>query len=106
MFLGRKEELSIMEDLYKSARFEFLVLYGRRRIGKTSLLQEFSRSHKTLMYSAQEKNDALNLLDFSKSVQNYFEGNQFFRMRSKLFSMRSARTVLQNGCRKMRTQTM
>lgn len=77
MFLGRKEELSIMEDLYKSARFEFLVLYGRRRIGKTSLLQEFSRSHKTLMYSAQEKNDALNLLDFSKSVQNYFDGSFF-----------------------------
>lgn len=77
MFLGRKQELSIMEDLYKSTRFEFLVLYGRRRIGKTSLLQEFSRKHKTLMYSAQEKNDTLNLLDFSKSVQNYFDGSFF-----------------------------
>lgn len=77
MFLGRTEELSIMEDAYNSEKFEFLVLYGRRRIGKTSLLQEFSRLHKTLFYSAQEKNDALNLSDFSKAVQMYFE-NQFF----------------------------
>lgn len=77
MFFGRKDELAIMEDLYESESFEFLVLYGRRRIGKTCLLQEFSRRHKTLFYSAQEKNDALNLLDFSKIVQNYFEGHFF-----------------------------
>ncbi|MCR5620829.1 MAG: ATP-binding protein [Treponema sp.] len=77
MFIGRKEELSMLEEAYSSGRFEFLVLYGRRRIGKTSLLKEFSSRHKTLLYSAQEKNDALNLLDFSKSVQDYFEGRFF-----------------------------
>lgn len=77
MFKGRKMELSILENAYSSSDFEFLVLYGRRRIGKTSLLQEFSERHKTLFYSAQEKNDALNLSDFSRMVQNYFEG-QFF----------------------------
>ncbi len=77
MFSGREKELSILENAYSSSDFEFLVLYGRRRIGKTSLLQEFSERHKTLFYSAQEKNDALNLTDFSRTVQNYFEG-QFF----------------------------
>lgn len=63
-----------MEDAYNSKLFEFLVLYGRRRIGKTTLLKEFSKTHKTLLYSAQEKNDALNLSDFSKSAQIFFEG--------------------------------
>lgn len=77
MFVGRKKELSVMEEAYRSERFEFLVLYGRRRIGKTALLQEFSRRHRTLLFSAQEKNDALNLLDFSRAVQTYFDG-QFF----------------------------
>ena len=77
MFVGREEELGIMEDAYNSGGFEFLVLYGRRRIGKTSLLQEFSKRHNTLLYSAQEKNDALNLLDFSKAAQNHFEGRFF-----------------------------
>lgn len=77
MFIGREKELSILEDAYGSGRFEFLVLYGRRRIGKTSLLKEFSRHHKALLYSAQEKNDSLNLLDFSKAVQGFFEGRFF-----------------------------
>ena len=50
MFWGRKKELSIMEDAYNSKNFEFLVLYGRRRIGKTSLLKEFAKTHKAKSY--------------------------------------------------------
>lgn len=64
-----------LEKKYANGRFEFLVMYGRRRIGKTTILQEFSRKHQTLFFSAQEKNDALNLQDFSKLVQEYFENN-------------------------------
>ncbi|MCR5124184.1 MAG: ATP-binding protein [Treponema sp.] len=77
MFIQREKELEILEEAYNSTNFEFLVLYGRRRIGKTSLLQEFSKRHRTLFFSAQEKNDALNLQDFSKTVQSYFDGKFF-----------------------------
>ena len=77
MFKGRKKELELLEDLYNSKRFEFLVLYGRRRVGKTELLKEFTKNKKPLFFSAQEKNDSLNLLDFSKTVQTYFD-NDFF----------------------------
>lgn len=66
MFKGRKKELELLEDLYDSKHFEFLVLYGRRRVGKTELLKEFTKNKKPLFFSAQEKNDSLNLLDFSK----------------------------------------
>ena len=77
MFKGRKKELELLEDLYDSKQFEFLVLYGRRRVGKTELLKEFTKNKKPLFFSAQEKNDSLNLLDFSKTVQTYFD-NDFF----------------------------
>lgn len=77
MFKGRTKELAFLEDLYTSKKFEFLVIYGRRRVGKTELLKEFSKNKKVLFYSAQEKNDTLNLQDFSKCVQNYFNGNFF-----------------------------
>ena len=77
MFIGRQNELQMLEDLYRSPDFQFLVLYGRRRVGKTSLLQEFSRRHRTIFYSAQEKNDTLNLTDFSAAVQNYFDKTTF-----------------------------
>ncbi len=73
--IGRVQEMNQLERMYTSARFEFMVMYGRRRIGKTTILQEFSKTHKTIFFSAQEKNDALNLQDFSRLVQEYFDRN-------------------------------
>ena len=73
--IGRLEEMNRLEQMYESTRFEFMIMYGRRRIGKTTILQEFSKTHKTIFFSAQEKNDTLNLQDFSRLVQEYFDGN-------------------------------
>ena len=73
--IGRMKEMNQLESMYSSNRFEFMVMYGRRRIGKTTILQEFSKRHKTIFFSAQEKNDALNLQDFSRLIQEYFDGS-------------------------------
>lgn len=72
--IGRKKEMDLLEQMYASGRFEFMIMYGRHRIGKTTILQEFSKRHETIFFSAQEKNDALSLLDFSKLVQEYYDG--------------------------------
>ena len=72
--IGRKKELDILDSLYKSRKFEYLVMYGRRRVGKTTLLQEFAKDKNAVFFPAQEKNDALNLQDFSKMVQMKFDG--------------------------------
>ncbi|MCC8017113.1 MAG: ATP-binding protein, partial [Lachnospiraceae bacterium] len=72
--IGREQELKQIEHLCSSDHFEFLVMYGRRRVGKTTILQVFSDRHEVIFYSAQEKNDSLNLQDFSKTIQLYFDG--------------------------------
>ena len=72
--IGRKNELEILNSLFKSDKFEYLVMYGRRRIGKTTLLQEFSKDKNAIFFPAQEKNDALNLQDFSKLIQIKLDG--------------------------------
>jgi hypothetical protein len=41
MFANRKKELKLLNDEYSSDRFSFTVLYGRRRVGKTTLLKEY-----------------------------------------------------------------
>ena len=42
--VGRKKELKILDKILCSKEAEFLALYGRRRVGKTYLVQnEFSR---------------------------------------------------------------
>lgn len=69
MLLGREKEQAMLESLYQSNKFEFLILYGRRRVGKTSLLREFSRKHPCIFFSAQEKNETLNLRDFSNAIR-------------------------------------
>ncbi len=77
MFIGRQEELRQMEELHASDHFEFLVMYGRRRVGKTCLLRHYAATHRTVFFSAQEKNDPLNLSDFSRTVQQTLTGEDF-----------------------------
>ena len=71
---GRINELDYLNSLYSSDRFEFLVMYGRRRVGKTTLLQEFAKDKEVIFYPAQEKNDSLNLSDFSRMIQLKLDG--------------------------------
>lgn len=71
--IGRKEELNHLYELYNNSSFEFLVMYGRRRVGKTTILQEFAENSNSIFFPAREKNDALNLEDFSKVIQYHFD---------------------------------
>ena len=48
MFIGRDKELSVLDKLYKSDKFEFVVIYGRRRIGKTALINHFIDGKKSI----------------------------------------------------------
>jgi len=72
MFFGRVKELETMERLYKKRGFEMLVLYGRRRIGKTTLISHFTKDKPAIFFSAQEANDAINLKIFSDLIFQFF----------------------------------
>lgn len=68
MFVGRQDELAAMEQLYEKDSFQMLVLYGRRRIGKTTLLERFTKGKDALFFTAKEQSSALNLRDFSHAI--------------------------------------
>lgn len=72
MFVGREEELAMLEKLYSSRSFEMVVVYGRRRVGKTALIEEFSKDKRTLSFTAQLQSDKDNLSDFSHTVFRCF----------------------------------
>lgn len=44
-FIGRKEEVRMLQDIKDSGRAEFVAVYGRRRVGKTYLIQQFFENH-------------------------------------------------------------
>ena len=68
MFIGRERELKKLNEMYNSDKFEFAIIYGRRRVGKTFLIQEFIKNKKAIFYTALESNDKTNLENFSKSI--------------------------------------
>ncbi len=71
MFVGRDKELAVMEELYRKDNFQMLVLYGRRRVGKTTLLEQFSKKKNAIFFTAKEQSAVLNLKDFSRTLFEY-----------------------------------
>lgn len=76
MFIGRERELNSLEKLYASDKFEFAVIYGKRRVGKTALLNHFIRNKKAIYFMGVESNDKQNLENFSKNILEYGVGIQ------------------------------
>lgn len=68
MFIGRKTELKQLNEQYNSDRFEFAVIYGRRRIGKTSLIQEFIKDKNALFFTGLETTQKQNLVNLSQVI--------------------------------------
>lgn len=72
MFVGRKRELATLNSLYGRGGFQMVVVYGRRRVGKTALINEFARGKRALSFTALEQGDAANLADFSRKIAEFF----------------------------------
>lgn len=68
MFIGRKEELAELSTRFDSGRFEMGVVYGSRRIGKTSLLKEFIKDKAAFYFQAKESSELDNRTAFSVEV--------------------------------------
>lgn len=74
MFIGREHELNTLNKLYNSDKFEFAVIYGRRRVGKTALISEFTKDKDTIFFTGVETNAKQNLDNFSRCIMEYNTG--------------------------------
>ena len=61
MFVGRDRELEDLERYYGQAAFHFAVFYGRRRVGKTTLINRFRKDKKSIYFVALETTAKENL---------------------------------------------
>ena len=68
MFFCREEELKIMNSRFEKGRFECIVIYGRRRVGKTALINEFCKDKPTVYFSALNASSRENLEALSKAI--------------------------------------
>lgn len=68
VFIGRKRELAAMERLYQQDGFQMTVMYGRRRVGKSTLLKQFIQGKKAIYFTAVRNSAQRNLERLSRRV--------------------------------------
>ncbi|MCO6559209.1 MAG: ATP-binding protein [Bifidobacterium sp.] len=72
-FVGRANELDVLENAAARRIFQMVVVYGRRRIGKTALIAHFCKNRRTLWFTAKEQSSAMNLREFSQQIFEFFD---------------------------------
>ncbi len=72
MFIGRERELASLNEFYEKDGIGMTVIYGRRRIGKSTLITEFVKDKKTIFYTATKVGKNRNLELFSRQVVDLF----------------------------------
>ena len=70
MFINREHELESLERRYTSREAEFVVMYGRRRVGKTTLIKKFFEKKRHLYFLADMQKEEILLNTFSEVVRN------------------------------------
>lgn len=74
-FIGRTQELACLEDLYAEKSFQFVTLYGRRRVGKTTLLNHFQQGKRAIHVLCSEYGADSLLTDLSRAISDFQTGD-------------------------------
>ncbi|MBQ6971330.1 MAG: cyclic nucleotide-binding domain-containing protein [Synergistaceae bacterium] len=75
MFIGREKELAYLEDAYSGEGFRFVLVYGGKNTGKTTLLEQFCRNKSAIYFKASRKSSLANMNEFSAKVIKFYALN-------------------------------
>ena len=70
-FVARTKELAALNRMYASSKFELPVIYGRRRIGKSTLINHFAEGKPVIFFQAVESSATNNLLFLSQRIDEF-----------------------------------
>ena len=88
-FIGRSNELQFLEEHYSSKQGELLVVYGRRRVGKTEMLAQFCKDKPSIYFTASQVEIRDNLSQFVIRAKEFLQDPIF-----ENFNFRDLETVL------------
>lgn len=75
MFIGREKELVALNEFYLKEGIGLTIVYGRKRISKSTLISEFIKDKKAIFYTATKVGAERNMELFSKQVLLFFMPN-------------------------------
>jgi len=73
MFVNRERELKFFNDKYRSKGFDFIVIYGRRRVGKTELVKQFIKDKKNIYFLADKRGTEFNIDRFKQKISEFLD---------------------------------
>ena len=73
MFINRDQELDALEQMYRTSRAEFFVLYGRRRVGKTELLLQFCKDKPSIYFLASQLREQAQLQHLTEVARHILD---------------------------------
>ena len=74
-FVDREQEMQILQSEYDRDGSSLVVLYGRRRVGKTTLISEFIKDKNALFFLASEEAESQNRSAFKEKVAEFIESD-------------------------------
>lgn len=74
-FIDREQEMATLQSEYDRDGSALVVLYGRRRVGKTTLISEFIKNKKALFFLASEESESQNRLAFQEKVADFLNSD-------------------------------
>lgn len=84
LLIDRKHEIAFLEKAYRSDKSEFIIVYGRRRLGKTYLLKSFMEHKNHFYFLARQRDTTKEYEEFkeklSKKFNAFFEADTFERL--------------------------
>lgn len=101
-FVGRKEELKILENVYKSKKSSFVAVYGRIRIGKTELINHFLTQQEGFVFSLTGAYDATLAAQLSNFADKF--SSAFASSHREIKSWDEAFRVLRDEIMKMKLE--
>ena len=76
-FIDRKTELSFLNDRFESDNPEFIILYGRRRVGKTELIKQFIQNRDSIYFLADRRIEKENIKELQKNMAEALNDSLF-----------------------------
>lgn len=73
VFVDRQQEMETLQSEYERNGSALVVLYGRRRVGKTTLISEFIRDKNALFFLASEESEAQNRAAFKEKAAEFID---------------------------------
>ncbi|MEE8403118.1 MAG: ATP-binding protein [Candidatus Hydrothermarchaeaceae archaeon] len=72
-FVNREDELRFLKGEYQKEEFSFVVVYGRRRVGKTELTMMSSKDLPVIYFLADKRGTKSNFFRLRKKVADFFD---------------------------------